>query len=204
MKTLVSVALLALAASVYVPAQQSSQSESLGDVARQQRAADKSAPKQKVWTNDDFPDAATAPAPAASETSGTGDTAKPTEPAKSGDEAATASVKDADKEKAKKPDPVADQEKLNTEWKGKLDAQKAKIADLQREYDLTDREYKLSVTSYYADAGNRLRDQKDFTDKETSYRKKLDNLKQQISDEQAKLSDLQDQAHKAGANKAYE
>ena len=49
-----------------------------------------------------------------------------------------------------------------------------------------------------------MRDQKDFHDKETSFRDKLGTLKQQIADEQSKLGELQDQAHKAGANKAYD
>lgn len=195
MKKFVPIALFALAATVCVSAQQQSQStESLGDVARKQRAADQKAPAKKVWTDDDFASTSTPAAPTEN---------APTEAAtkdadKSSDKAAAADTKE------KKQDTVADTEKLNAEWKDKLDAQKGKIADLQREYDLTDREYKLSLTSYYADAGNRLRDQKDFTEKETTYRSKLGTLKQQLSDEQSKLADLQDQAHKAGANKAFD
>jgi hypothetical protein len=110
---------------------------------------------------------------------------------------------DKEKEKDVKPD-TDEQAKVDAEWRSQIDAQKAKIATLQREYDLTDREYKLFATTYYADAGNRLRDQKDFHDQETSYRDKLGNLKQQIADEQSRLGEIQDQAHKAGANKAYD
>jgi hypothetical protein len=201
MKKFVPLALFALSATVCISAQQQSQStESLGDVARKQRAADEKAPAKKVWTDDDF--ASTSSAPAASPATAPADAATK-DADKSGDKSSDKAAVAADT-REKKQDTVADAEKLNTAWKEKLDAQKAKIADLQREYDLTDREYKLSLTSYYADAGNRLRDQKDFTDKETTYKGKLGTLKQQISDEQAKLGDLQDQAHKAGADKAFD
>ncbi len=201
MKKFVPLALFALAATVCVSAQQQSQStQSLGDVARKQRAADQKAPAKKVWTDDDFASTSSAPVPS-QESAPTDATTKDAD--KSTDKSSDKSAPTAEG-KEKKQDTVADTEKLNTEWKEKLDAQKAKIADLQREYDLTDREYKLSLTSYYADAGNRLRDQKDFTEKETTYRGKLGTLKQQISDEQAKLAELQEQAHKAGANKAFD
>ncbi len=201
MTKFVPLALFALAAAVCVSAQQQTQStESLGDVARKQRAADQKAPAKKVWTDDDFASTSTAPAPSP-ETAPSDAATKDAD--KSADKTSDKATAAADT-KEKKQDAVADNEKLNAEWKDKLDAQKAKIADLQREYDLTDREYKLSLTSYYADAGNRLRDQKDFTEKETTYRGKLGTLKQQISDEQAKLGDLQEQAHKAGANKAFD
>lgn len=198
MNKFVSLALLALATTLCVAAQEQAQSPSLGDVARKQRAEDKAAPAHKVWTDDDFNDH---PAPAAVQA--------PTEPAPATtDQAAAKDAKeqtnDKDAKDKKKADPVEDQAKLDDEWKGKIDAEKAKIADLQHDYDLTDREYKIATTSYYADAGNRLRDPKDFHDKETGYRDKLDKLKQQISDEQAKLAELQEQAHKAGADKAYE
>ncbi|ABF40591.1 hypothetical protein Acid345_1589 [Candidatus Koribacter versatilis Ellin345] len=199
MKKLVPLALLALATSVCVSAQQQTQSQSLGDVARQQKSTDKA---HKVWTNDDFPDrpptadtATSSDAAATDATAATADTGK---------DAAAGKDAKADSKDAKKPDTVDEQKKIDEEWKGKLDAQKQRIADLQREYDLNERELKLAQTTYYADAGNKLRDQKDFLDKDKASREKLDTLKQQISDEQTKLTDMQDKAHKAGANKAYD
>jgi len=192
MRKIIPIALLALAGCACALAQQAGQAAqpSLGDVARKQRAQDDNAPKTKVWTNDDFGDS---PAPAP-ETKSDADATQP-----------------ADADKAKSPDAkkdaaatVEDHDKLNKEWKDKIDAQKKKIADLQHDYDLTDREYKIFMTSYYADAGNRLRDQKDFHDKEQEYRDKLGTLKDQLATEQTNLSDLQDQAHKAGADKAYD
>lgn len=197
----VSIALLALLAGATLAAQQTSQNQpSLGDVARQQHSQDKNASK-KVWTNDDFPSVA-APAPAAD--TKTDETADATKTSDEADKATAEKGKDAKDKDAKKEGSPEDQEKLNAEWKTKIDGQKAKIADLQREYDLNDREYKVFTTTYYADAGNRLRDQKDFHDKEAGYRDKMSGLKDQISQEQAKLAELQEQAHKAGANKAYD
>lgn len=203
MTKLVPLALLALATTVCAAAQQAQSSQSITDAARTQQAKEQASPGRKVWTNDDFPDQPAAATPA------TGDT---TAPASSTAPASTATASTAtddakksadDKSKSAKAD-ADDQEKLNAEWKSKLDTEKAKIADLQREFDLTDREFKLASTTYYADAGNRLRDPKDFHDKETAFRDKLGTLKQQIADEQAKLAELQDQAHKAGASKAYD
>ncbi len=198
MKQFVPLALMVLAATVCVSAQQDAQSnQSVGDVARKSKAQDQAAPSHKVWTNEDFPDDAT---PAAQPTEPSAD-ASPTTPSTPDDSQKNVDLS-ADKAKAK--DPAADQEKLDAEWKGKIDAQRARINDLKREYDLTQREEKISATTYYADAGNRLRDQKDFLDKENSYHDKLATMQKQIADEEAKLSDMQDQAHKAGANKAYE
>jgi hypothetical protein len=216
MKKLVPLTLMVLGATVFAAAQQQAQSgQSLGDVARSQRTHESTAPAHKVWTNDDFQSApapapveAPQPAPKAEgdskittpdDSQKTVDLATGAEKGEAGDKARDAK----DKEKEGKDSP-GEQEKLDAEWKSKIDAQKAKIADLQREYSLTDREYKLAATSYYADAGNRLRDQKDFADKETKYRDTLSTLKQNITDEQTKLADLQEQAHKAGANKAYD
>ncbi len=202
MNKLVPLALLALATTVCVCAQQQTQSPSLGDVARQQKSSDKEQ-AHKVWTNDDFPDRPTA---AEATTNAPAGDASATKSEASADASKDAAGKDAkaDAKDAKKADSADDQKKVDEEWKGKLDAQKAKIADLQREYDLNQRELKLAQTTYYADAGNKLRDQKDFLDKDKAAREKLDSLKQQITDEQAKLAEMQEKAHKAGANKAYD
>jgi hypothetical protein len=205
MKKFVPIALMVLASAVCVTAQQDAQSSpSLGDVVRKQHAGTQANPSRKVWTNEDFSGDATTPAqptenaPAAAEPSA--DNAGASAPANAPDATADKSKQDQDKAKSA----AGEQEKLDASWKEKLDVQKARIADLKREYDLTERENKISMTTYYADAGNRLRDQKDFTDKEASYRDKMTTLQKQIADEQAKLSDMQDEAHKAGANKAYD
>ena len=223
MKKLVCIAIVALSAAAVAQNSTSQSSQSLGDVARKSRAEEQKAPAKKVYTNDDF---AETPAPAPSPTADAKATAgtpsldeapKPGSAQEKGQpsvdlskESSTTSGDTKDKKDAKPNEEkdakasAEDQAKVDAEWKSKIDAQKSKISGLQREYDLTDREYKLFATTFYADAGNRLRDQKDFHDKETDYRDKLGNLKQQITDEQAKLAELQDQAHKAGANKAYD
>ena len=220
MKKFVCIAVMALGAAGVAQNTTSQSSQSLGDVARKTRTEEK-APAKKVYTDDDFaPQPAPAPAPAAetkaADTAPSAEEAtKAANPREKGQDSvdlsketgATSDSKDKKDAKPKEKDAKAaedDQAKMDAEWKSKIDAQKAKIAGMQREYDLTDREYKLFATTFYADAGNRLRDQKDFTEKETGYRDKLGSLKQQITDEQAKLTELQDQAHKAGANKAYD
>ena len=205
MKKFVPIALVVLASASCATAQQDAQSSpSLGDVVRKQHAGAQANPSRKVWTNEDFSGDATTPtqpaenAPAAAEPNA--DNAGASAPANAPDATPDKAKQDQDKAKSA----AGEQEKLDASWKEKLDAQKARIADLKREYDLTERENKVSMTTYYADAGNRLRDQKDFTDKEASYREKMTTLQKQIAEEQSKLSDMQDEAHKAGANKAYD
>lgn len=200
MKKFMPLALMVLASAVCANAQQEAQSSpSLGDVVRKQHSGAQANSTRKVWTNEDFPGDATTPAPASDGTSAASE-ANPSDNAETPDASADKAKQDPDKAKST----TGEQEKLDASWKEKLDGQKSKIADLKREYDLTERENKVSMTTYYADAGNRLRDQKDFLDKQASSRDKLATLQKQIADEQAKLSDMQDQAHKAGANKAYD
>ena len=205
MKKFVPLAFMVLVSAVCVTAQQDAQSNpSLGDVVRKQHSQTQANSSRKVWTNEDFSgDAATSTQPAENASA----SADPNAANASASETPNnpdANVDKAKQEQDKAKSTAGEQEKLDASWKEKLDAQKARIADLKREYDLTERENKVSMTTYYADAGNRLRDQKDFMDKENSYREKMTTLQKQIADEQAKLSDLQDEAHKAGANKAYD
>ena len=169
MKKLVCIAILALSAAAVAQNSTSQSSQSLGDVARKSRAEEQKAPAKKVYTNDDFAEAP-APAPDAKASEGTpslDETTKPGSAQEKGQpavdltkESGTTSGDAKDKKDAKPKDEKdakaseQDQAKVDAEWKSKIDAQKSKIAGLQREYDLTDREYKLFATTFYADAAH--------------------------------------------------
>ncbi len=147
--------------------------ESLADVARQQRSA-KRPSSAKVYTNDDF-------APVH-------DSGKP--------EAAA-----SDKAGAKGDEGKADEKdksKLAAEFKAKADELKKNISLLQREMDVAQRDYKLKVAVYYADAGNNLRDPKKWAEEDRKQRAELDAKQKQLDDTKQKLTDLQEQARKAG------
>lgn len=148
--------------------------ESLGDLARQQRQS-KHPSSAKVYTNDDFA--------AVSVT-------KP--------EAAASAKADADKgEAAAKPE-EKDKAKLAAEFKKKAEEQKRNIAQLERELDVAQREYKLKVAVYYADVGNNLRDSKKWAEEDRKQRAELEEKQKAINDAKQKLADIQEQARKAG------
>ena len=162
-----------------------SSDQDLVTAARKARAEHKNAPDTKVWTNDDIRSAQPAPAPAASAD------AKPAD-AKTGD------TKDAAKPDAAKAPSADDKDKASAAMQRKIDAQKAEIATLSTQADLAEREFKLQVANYYADAGNSLRDPAAWTKERDAKQKEINDKKQAVADAKAKLDDLLEQARKAG------
>ena len=146
--------------------------QSLGDYAKQQRS-EKKDPAKKVYTNDDIP---------------TTVTFKDEKPA---DSAAPADPKQSEQEKD-------DKAKKLEAWKNDLESQKKKIADLQHEVDLLQREMKMRGAVYYADAGARLRDSEKWTQDQKNYEDQIKQKQEQIAAEQAKLDGMNDQARKEG------
>ena len=140
--------------------------QSLGDIARKEQAK-KGAPKSsKVITNDDLDSLRRGPDQI---TTASGNTAKPSDPtasaSKEENQADTAKSDSAES----KGDAMAgdsqsasggDKDSVEAGWKAKISDQKSKIELLEREIDVMQREQKLRATTYYADAGNRLRDSK--------------------------------------------
>ncbi len=167
--------------------------QSLGETARKLRQNKPAETSPKVITNDDLREAP--PAPEAKSESA--DTAKAAEAAKN---PADEKDKTAAAEKPKKTDPEADQAKLDEEWSKKIDDQKQKIADIAHELDLLQRENKLRAAAYYADAGTRLRDQQNYAEQDRKYQKDIADKQKALDDAKAALSDLQEEARKAGAS----
>lgn len=91
-------------------------------------------------------------------------------------------------------DPVRDQAALDRHWQSRIDQLKAHIADLQRQLDLAQKSL-----SY-----NTRRDPTKANPGYAGVKTRIDSLQQQIADAKDKLSQLQDEAHKAGADKAYD
>jgi len=159
--------------------------QDLGTLARQQREQKKPAAK-KVYTNDDIASQpAPSPAPAAPATD-----AKATTDTKA--DAAT------DGKAAPKASPADDKAKIEAALQQKVDAQKAQIASLTRELDIADRENRLRVANYYADAGNSLRDPKKWQDEQKAKEDEIAGKKKAIEDAKAKLDEMIEQGRKAG------
>jgi hypothetical protein len=173
--------------------------QSLGDIARSER--NKQKPQAaRTYTNDDIP-SVTIPKDEP-KTPAAGTEANATDDKKDGEESAGATeTKDEAKidKKGEEATSVEKQNQLNAEWKAKVAAQKAKVADIEREIDLMQREERLRVAVYYADAGNRLRDDKKWADDEKKYQDDLATRQKDLSEAKAKLSDARDAARKAGA-----
>lgn len=167
------------------------QAGSLGDYARAVRT-EKRPPAKKVYTNDNLPSTASisvvGPPPASTEE-------KPA--AKPQDEKPKAD-KDQDQKEGKSSENKAPRDEQG--WRNQLDAQKTKIADLTRELDLLQREYKLRVADYYADAGTQLRDPKKWAEEDAKYRADVAEKQKQLEEAKAQLQDMEEQARKAGVS----
>ncbi len=167
-------ALLALTAAAWA------QDVSLGEYARQQRAKEKPAsPTTKVYTNDDI---ASAPVPPPAK-----DTSADTDKDKK-------SAKDKKKEETKAEEMAKEAEG----FKQRVADQKAKIAEIQRNMDVSEREFKLQTVQWYTQTGNALLDPKKFKDQTDAHTKERDDLRKQLADAQAELEKIRDEIRKAG------
>lgn len=155
--------------------------QDLAEAARQARAMKKNAPATKVWTNEDIR-SVPEPAPAAAD-------------AKAAPADAKAEAADAKKEPS-----ADDKKKLTADYQAQANDLKKQISMLSQEADLADREFKLQVANYYADAGNSLRDPKKWSDERDAKQKEINDKKQAVADAKTKLDDLIEKARKDGVN----
>jgi len=168
------------------------QSDSLGDYARAARKEKHPAAKL-VYTNDNLPTSTiisvVGPSPASEE--------KPAEEnpaARPSEDKAKPAAKEATVSKAAEaPAPQGEQGSQD-----QMAAQKKTVADLAHELDLLQREFKLQVANYYADAGNELRDQKNWLDQEAKFKSDIADKQKQLDDAKTQLQEMEEQARKAG------
>ena len=189
------------------------QTQSLGDYARAARknkpAPTRSAPK--VYDNDNLPRTSTLSVVGNGDDQSNG---------AQGDDAAKGEAKDsagqtsgAEKSENKpeikpeiKPDQSAEErDKAFGEWKQKIDAQKAKVDLASRELDVMAREYRVKQAEFYANTARRVENPNGFADDDAKYKQQITDRQKRLDEAKQKLSDLQDEARKAGApNSAIE
>jgi hypothetical protein len=162
--------------------------QSLGEIARQNR--NKKKPSSVVNLSDDNMSRTTAPD--SQDAKGDDSSAAPADKDK---DAAANNAKD---DKDKKANPAEAEKDKKDQIQKNIDAQKKEIADLQRELDIMQREQKLRAAAYYGDAGTMLRDSAKYTEDSKKQQEDMNTKKQAIDAAQQKLSDLQEQARKAG------
>jgi hypothetical protein len=93
---------------------------------------------------------------------------------------------------------TGDRELVYGEWRKKVADQKDTITLLQRELDVLQREYRLRAAAMYADVGNRLRNANQWDKEDRDYKDKIEAKQKDLDRAKQQLSDIQDQARKAG------
>lgn len=161
------------------------QSESLGDQVRAIRKQ-KRKPATKVYTNDNLPTSASI--------SVVGPIAEG-----STDEKPAAKPQDENEKHVQKENKSEEKKPLDEQaWRDQFSEQKKKISDLEHELDVLQREYRLQITNYYADAGSKLRNERAWAEEDATFRTNIAEKQKQIEDAKAQLQDMVEQARKAG------
>jgi hypothetical protein len=109
--------------------------------------------------------------------------------------------KDKDKENnaaAKTNDDPAKKEAAWKDWQNKIATQKSTIDLAARELDVLQREYQLRAASFYADAGNRIRNSAQWDKQDAEYKEKIADKQKAVDDAKQKLDDMKEEARKAG------
>lgn len=175
------------------------QSQPLGDYARSVRKSEKPASAKK-YDNDNLPTSdkisvvGNATESASPEDANAGSTSgeNPAQP-QDGTAPAIPGAQDASK-----PADSSDAQKANDEWKQKIAQQQNQVDLLARELDVTQREYRLRAAAFYADAGNRLRNQGSWDKEDAQYKQDVAKKQKALDDAKKALDDLKEQARKAG------
>ena len=95
-------------------------------------------------------------------------------------------------------DERAQKQQMFQGWKKRIDDQKGQLDMLARELDVQNREYRLRAASFYADAGNRLRNSAAWDKEDTQYKDQIAAKQKQLEDAKKQLEDMQEEARKAG------
>jgi hypothetical protein len=172
--------------------------QSLGDVARSTRKGKtQSAAANHKYDNDNLPktDHLSVVGPASSANSNPSSLIDaPQQPQGEGTAAANPVPTSGPEQKPA----VEDKQQATTQLKDKLDAQKQKIESLNRELDLTQREYKLRAVAMYSDAGNRLRNASSWDKEDAQYKKDLEEKQKALDAAKQEMEEMNEQARKAG------
>ena len=174
--------------------------QSLADVARNVRKEKTKSAPSTVYTNDNLPgqgdnrvpSGKTADSDQNNSAADAKDGSKKTE-----DDQAEKKAEAGDK---KSDDKLSDTEKLNKateDWRNRITKQKETVALLQRELDVLQREYRLRAAAYYADAGNALRNQKQWADSDRDYRSQIEAKQKELDAAKQKLEDMKEEARQA-------
>lgn len=100
--------------------------------------------------------------------------------------------------KGKDKDEDAERQKAWNEWKKRLQGQKNEIATLEKDLDLTNREYRLRAAAMYADAGNRLRNAGSWDKEDREYKAQISQKEKAVEEAKSKLESMKEDARRDG------
>ncbi len=184
---------------------QNSNSQSLGDYARAVKKTKTAAstPQHKnVYDNDNLP-ANSSISVVGNPTSPTQDT-RDTPSANAGTSEDQPAAGDDNKDEKRDPELKAgqsqeDRKKALDSWKEKLAAQNEKVSALAHEVELLQREYTVKSAEFYSNAANMAQNPKGFAQDDADFKQKIAAKQKELDAAKTKLSDLQDEARRAGA-----
>ncbi len=84
------------------------------------------------------------------------------------------------------------------QWQQKINTQQSQVDLLQRELDVDQREYRVRAAAFYADAGDRLRNQTTWDKDDADYKQKIADKQKALDDAKQKMTDMQEEARKSG------
>lgn len=176
---------------------QSQSSASLGDVARavkKTQAPAKSAPKV-VYDNDNLPaDGKLSVVGTPTKDATTADASPNADQSKDTNSEASAKTDDS----VKPGQTSEERDKAQVAWKVKFADQKDKINLLSRELDVLQREYKLKSTEFLNDPVARAQNPNSLMRDDAKYKQQIADKQKDLDAAKAKLSDMQEEARKAG------
>jgi hypothetical protein len=192
-----------LVAGLVVPlAAAQSQSNDLGQYAREhKKEKDTTPPTKRVYDNDNLPHDEHLSVVGPAEPAGTDQSAKGTEEASSQAGANPDQAKEAPggAKTTTAPGESPDQrQQVYGDWQKKIGDQKQALDLLQRELDVLQREYRMRAAAVYADVGYRLRNSAQWDKEDAQYKEKIAAKQKAVDAGKQQLADLQEQARKSG------
>ena len=84
------------------------------------------------------------------------------------------------------------------QWQQRISTQQSTVDLLARELDVDQREYRVRAAAFYADAGDRLRNQAAWDKEDTDYKQKIADKQKALDEAKQKMTDMQEEARKSG------
>jgi hypothetical protein len=172
---------------------------SLGDLARQQRAAKVTKPAApRVITNDDLV-GVPGGQPGATDSTAAGSGTASSNSTSSGSGGAKGQAKDGKVTAAQSASSPVDAFKdQRRDFRARYAEQQSVVDRLTRELNVAGHDYDYQTTQYWSDAGTRLRDNGEWVKKRTQYEREMTEGQKKLTEAQSKLDQIREDARHAG------